>query len=308
MDNEVSGTGNQYDYGFRIYNPRIGKFLSVDPLTKSYPWNSTYCFAENDVIRSIDLDGTEKRIVIQEIDNDNKLKIIHDWDLSRLSLTGHGDLGNGALFLTRLKNKGITRVRYSNYANENNGNPNETPSFITKKLSKDIRPFWDYEESTPPLLAWKSDVQIGFKSSDKFKLFGYGKDLTIGAAVHILSTNINSDGITTKKFNGLDVQASYGIGNYDFSALYNESGDLTLGANLSTFNTKSTRNLFTKRMASSNDFTLFDITEIKLIGANISATFNPTKIIRDTYNDIILRSLRPAKILHYHKNSTNKIE
>ena len=24
MDNEVSGQGNQYDYGFRIYNPRLG--------------------------------------------------------------------------------------------------------------------------------------------------------------------------------------------------------------------------------------------------------------------------------------------
>jgi RHS repeat-associated protein len=46
-DNETYGTGNEYDYGFRIYNPRIGKFLSVDPLFKSYPWNSTYAFAEN---------------------------------------------------------------------------------------------------------------------------------------------------------------------------------------------------------------------------------------------------------------------
>jgi RHS repeat-associated protein len=35
---EVYGDGNVYDYGFRIYNPRIGKFLSVDPLSKSYPW------------------------------------------------------------------------------------------------------------------------------------------------------------------------------------------------------------------------------------------------------------------------------
>jgi RHS repeat-associated protein len=52
-------TGTQ-DYGMRIYNPALGKFLSVDPLSDSYPWNSTYAFAENDVIRCIDLDGTEK--------------------------------------------------------------------------------------------------------------------------------------------------------------------------------------------------------------------------------------------------------
>jgi RHS repeat-associated protein len=60
-DNETVGTGEgTQDYGFRIYNPSLGKFLSVDPLTKEYPWNSTYAFAENDVIRSIDLDGLEK--------------------------------------------------------------------------------------------------------------------------------------------------------------------------------------------------------------------------------------------------------
>ena len=59
-DNEVKGDGNQQDYGMRVYDGRIGKFLSVDPLYKDYPWNSTYAFAENDIIRSIDLDGLER--------------------------------------------------------------------------------------------------------------------------------------------------------------------------------------------------------------------------------------------------------
>ncbi len=58
-DDEVSGTGNQYDYGFRIYNPRIGKFLSEDPLTKSFPMLTPYQFASNSPIASIDLDGKE---------------------------------------------------------------------------------------------------------------------------------------------------------------------------------------------------------------------------------------------------------
>ena len=59
-DNEVKGEGNQQDYGMRIYDPRLGKFLSVDPLLKEYPWNSTYAFAENSPISNIDLDGAEK--------------------------------------------------------------------------------------------------------------------------------------------------------------------------------------------------------------------------------------------------------
>ncbi len=54
-DNE---TGLQ-DYGFRIYNPGLGKFLSVDPLTDSYPWNSPYSYAEGDPVNYIDIDGAE---------------------------------------------------------------------------------------------------------------------------------------------------------------------------------------------------------------------------------------------------------
>ena len=58
-DNEVKGVGNQQDYGMRFYDPRVGRFLSVDPLTKSYPWYTPYQFAGNDVIRNSDLDGKE---------------------------------------------------------------------------------------------------------------------------------------------------------------------------------------------------------------------------------------------------------
>ncbi len=62
----MGGGGSTYDYGFRIYNPALGKFLSVDPLSASYPWYTPYQFAGNKPIIAIDLDGLEELCV-----NDN---------------------------------------------------------------------------------------------------------------------------------------------------------------------------------------------------------------------------------------------
>lgn len=37
----------------------MGRFLSLDPLSKYYPWNSPYAFSENRVIDAIELEGLE---------------------------------------------------------------------------------------------------------------------------------------------------------------------------------------------------------------------------------------------------------
>jgi hypothetical protein len=46
---------------FRIYNPALGRFLSVDPLKKEYPWYTPYQFAGNMPVWAIDLDGLEEQ-------------------------------------------------------------------------------------------------------------------------------------------------------------------------------------------------------------------------------------------------------
>jgi RHS repeat-associated protein len=71
-DNEVKGEGNQQDYGMRIYDPRLGRFLSVDPITEKYPELTPYQFASNRPIDGIDLDGLEyvKRIHIVNLTGD----------------------------------------------------------------------------------------------------------------------------------------------------------------------------------------------------------------------------------------------
>lgn len=75
-DNEVKGEGKQQDYGMRIYDPRLGRFLSVDPLTREYPWNSSYSYAEGDIVRSIDMDGLEKYIIFRDVNSGGDLERI----------------------------------------------------------------------------------------------------------------------------------------------------------------------------------------------------------------------------------------
>jgi RHS repeat-associated protein len=60
-DNEWTGTeGSHLAFKYRIHDARIGRFLSIDPLTAKYPHNSPYAFSENSVISYRELEGLEK--------------------------------------------------------------------------------------------------------------------------------------------------------------------------------------------------------------------------------------------------------
>ncbi|AYB29191.1 LamG-like jellyroll fold domain-containing protein [Chryseolinea soli] len=71
-----------YDYGFRIYNPSFGRFLSVDPLTASYPWLTPYQFASNMPISAVDLDGLEALFSIDyDLLTTKKIKVTRSTDI-----------------------------------------------------------------------------------------------------------------------------------------------------------------------------------------------------------------------------------
>ena len=57
MDNELKGEGNSVDYGARMYDPRLGRFMSRDPLFRNYPDISAYIYANNTPIVAIDNNG-----------------------------------------------------------------------------------------------------------------------------------------------------------------------------------------------------------------------------------------------------------
>jgi|GEM_PF-3980431 len=75
-----NGQGSQQDYGMRIYDPRLGKFLSVDPLTKSFPSLTPYQFASNSPIANVDLDGLEASFFMyvysEHINGEARFKLI----------------------------------------------------------------------------------------------------------------------------------------------------------------------------------------------------------------------------------------
>jgi len=64
-DDEVKGEGNSYDFGARMYDSRLGRFLSLDPMKKRYPYMAPYVFAADNPIVFIDYEGLGPIIVIQ---------------------------------------------------------------------------------------------------------------------------------------------------------------------------------------------------------------------------------------------------
>lgn len=50
-DDEVKGVGNSYDFGARIYDPRIGRWLAKDPrMAKQPAWSPYKAFLDNPIV------------------------------------------------------------------------------------------------------------------------------------------------------------------------------------------------------------------------------------------------------------------
>jgi RHS repeat-associated protein len=85
MDNEAKGNGNSYTTEFRQYDPRIGRWLSLDPLAGKYPGYSPYNYCLNNPIIFTDNGGDEPNLAQAttitdwlQFCKDNKLVTITD--------------------------------------------------------------------------------------------------------------------------------------------------------------------------------------------------------------------------------------
>lgn len=71
-DNETYGTGNALDFGSRIYDPRVGRWLSTDPLQSKYAGLNPYNYCANNPLYFIDPDGKDIKIWYQDTDGKTK--------------------------------------------------------------------------------------------------------------------------------------------------------------------------------------------------------------------------------------------
>lgn len=94
----------QYDYGFRIYDPRLMRFKSVDPISKDYAGLTPYQFASNRPIDGIDMDGLEYltyTIILEDMTGSGGTTRVKNsyyvWNNSTQHNV-HGPLGKGVLY------------------------------------------------------------------------------------------------------------------------------------------------------------------------------------------------------------------
>ncbi len=72
-DVEVYGEGNLYDYGERIYNPRIGRWFSTDRLQTYYPEFSPYNYSLNNPVTLNDPNGEWVKRTVKRYDKNGEL-------------------------------------------------------------------------------------------------------------------------------------------------------------------------------------------------------------------------------------------
>jgi len=95
-DDEIKGENNSINYKYRMHDPRVGRFFTVDPMYRRYPWNSSYAFSENIVIHGVELEGLEvgwfgwSKDLPPEVANDAAMAMQINMETMHMLMDGYG--------------------------------------------------------------------------------------------------------------------------------------------------------------------------------------------------------------------------
>ncbi len=156
-DSEILGEGNSYAYEYRMSDARLGRFWSIDPLSAKYAYNSPYAFSENVLIHSVELEGLERRVVInvryKEYNDKGKLINITDYKVVLTTIDVVQRVHAGAIlniFGGTLKGEEYLGTQEVNIEFDNNGNKELLSQYTSSKT-----------EFTEWLNGLSNDNQIG---------------------------------------------------------------------------------------------------------------------------------------------------
>jgi len=131
-----------------MYDPRVGRFYSVDPAFKKYPQLSPYQYASNRPVDGVDLDGQEWLSHISQYQYNGSA-----WDYLKVIPNAVGDVYNGLIDLTW--NSGVSTVKdvqSGNYVKNLKTQVNQLGSSI-KQAAKNT---WTYNTQTPLVQQFKN--------------------------------------------------------------------------------------------------------------------------------------------------------
>ncbi len=186
-DNEVKGEGGQQDYGMRIYDPRLGRFLSVDPLMKSFPFYAPYQFAGNMPISAIDLDGQEPVSALRVVSKFTSKIVGVSWGWQYNAVSHTVGLANGI-------------------AVDNNGN---VLAFTQRGGLATALDFLEGGKSTDLSLGISIGFSVYNENASKLQdLLGRGKSISGGVGFVSGAIELSDDG----EFMGASIQLGLSIG------------------------------------------------------------------------------------------------
>ena len=110
-DEEFTGSQSHYDFGARIYDGRIGRWLAVDPLLKNYLYASPYNYTLNNPVKLTDFDGRYVR-GDKTTSLSTFMKVLRAWEVEavkhaevRQDMVGMGEM------ITTYENENHAKIR-----------------------------------------------------------------------------------------------------------------------------------------------------------------------------------------------------